>query len=62
MCHPASMTGLAALLNCDKATMTGLVDRVAKRDLVTRGVDKNDRHVSRVTLTEQGTELVERSR
>jgi DNA-binding MarR family transcriptional regulator len=58
--RPSSMTDLAALLNCDKTNITGLVDRVAKRDLVTRSVDQNDRRVSQVTLTEQGRELVER--
>jgi DNA-binding MarR family transcriptional regulator len=58
--RPSSMTDLAALLNCDKTNITGLVDRVAKRDLVARSVDQNDRRVSQVTLTEQGRELVER--
>jgi DNA-binding MarR family transcriptional regulator len=58
--RPSSMTDLAALLNCDKTNITGLVDRVAKRDLVTRSADPNDRRVSQVTLTEQGRELAER--
>jgi DNA-binding MarR family transcriptional regulator len=58
--RPSSMTDLAALLNCDKTNITGLVDRVAKRDLVMRSADPNDRRVSQVTLTEQGRELVER--
>lgn len=58
--RPSSMTDLAALLNCDKTNITGLVDRVAKRDLVTRRADPNDRRVSQVTLTEQGRQLVER--
>jgi DNA-binding MarR family transcriptional regulator len=58
--RPSSMTDLAALLNCDKTNITGLVDRVAKRDLVIRSVDPDDRRVSQVTLTEQGRELVER--
>lgn len=58
--RPSSMTDLAALLKCDKTNITGLVDRVAKRDLVTRSADQNDRRVSQVTLTEHGRELVER--
>lgn len=57
--RPSSMTDLAALLNCDKTNITGLVDRVAKRDLVTRRADHNDRRISQVTLTEHGRELVE---
>lgn len=57
--RPSSMTDLAALLNCDKTNVTGLVDRVAKRDLVTRSSDPSDRRVSQVTLTEQGRELVQ---
>jgi DNA-binding MarR family transcriptional regulator len=56
--RPSSMTDLAALLNCDKTNITGLVDRVAKRDLVIRGTDPADRRVSQVTLTDQGRALV----
>jgi DNA-binding MarR family transcriptional regulator len=58
--QPASMTHLAELLNCDKTNITGLVDRVAKRALVTRSIDQNDRRVSQVTLTRQGKQLVQR--
>ncbi len=54
------MRDLAELLNCDKTNVTGLVDRVAKRDLVKRSIHLADRRVTQVALTAQGEELVER--
>ncbi len=57
---PSSMRDLAELLNCDKTNVTGLVDRVAKRDLVKRSIHLADRRVTQVALTAQGEELVER--
>lgn len=53
---------LAARLHCDKTNVTGLVDRLERRDLVRRRPDPNDRRATRVHLTDQGTELVVRFR
>lgn len=50
---------LARLLELDKSSVTGLVDRAAKRGLVRRESSPDDRRVSRVALTESGRELVE---
>ncbi|WP_020670414.1 MarR family winged helix-turn-helix transcriptional regulator [Amycolatopsis nigrescens] len=61
---PREMTHgeLAVRLHCDKTNITGLVDRLERRELVRRRPDPDDRRVTRVSLTDQGTELVERFR
>ncbi|GAB3410614.1 MarR family winged helix-turn-helix transcriptional regulator [Flindersiella endophytica] len=51
---------LADLLHCDKTNVTGLVDRLERRDLVRRHLDDGDRRVTRVALTPAGAEVVER--
>lgn len=53
---------LAGRLHCDKTNITGLVDRLERRRLVRRRPDSDDRRVTRVGLTDQGTELVGRFR
>ncbi|SDI55578.1 MarR family winged helix-turn-helix transcriptional regulator [Nonomuraea jiangxiensis] len=45
---------LATLLHCDKTNVTGLVDRLQRRGLLTRQPDPNDRRMTRVRLTPQG--------
>jgi DNA-binding MarR family transcriptional regulator len=45
---------LATLLHCDKTNITGLVDRLQRRGLLTRQPDPDDRRMSRVHLTPQG--------
>jgi len=51
---------LAIGLGCDKTNITGLVDRVANRGFLERIGDEHDRRVTRVQITEQGHQLVER--
>jgi len=51
---------LAVELGCDKTNVTGMVDRVVMRGLVERIGDENDRRVTRVQVTEQGHQLVDR--
>ncbi|MBT2207442.1 MULTISPECIES: MarR family winged helix-turn-helix transcriptional regulator [Actinomadura] len=53
---------LAHRLNCDKTNVTGLVDRLERRGLVRRRPDPDDRRVTRVSLDDQGVELVARFR
>ncbi|ETK34343.1 MarR family winged helix-turn-helix transcriptional regulator [Microbispora sp. ATCC PTA-5024] len=48
---------LAALLHCDKTNVTGLVDRLERRGLLTRRPDAEDRRVTRVHLTAEGEAL-----
>jgi DNA-binding MarR family transcriptional regulator len=53
---------LATRLHCDKTNVTGLVDRLERRALVTRRSDPADRRVTQVSLTDDGAELVGRFR
>jgi DNA-binding MarR family transcriptional regulator len=48
---------LAARLGCDKTNVTGMVDRLVRRGLLTRETDPNDRRISRVVLTDEGKAL-----
>ncbi|MFI6900532.1 MarR family transcriptional regulator [Nonomuraea sp. NPDC050394] len=57
---PLSHGELATRMHCDKANVTGLVDRLERRELIRRRPDPSDRRVSLVSLTHCGTELVER--
>lgn len=45
---------LAGLLHCDKTNVTGLVDRLERRGLLSREPDPHDRRMSRVRLTAEG--------
>ncbi len=51
------MQELARHLGLDKSSMTGLVDRAERRDLVRRTVAAHDKRAFQVSLTEQGHEL-----
>jgi DNA-binding MarR family transcriptional regulator len=50
---------LAAALELDKSSVTGLVDRATARGLVTRVPSERDRRAVEVVLTDQGRALVE---
>ncbi|MFE6552245.1 MarR family winged helix-turn-helix transcriptional regulator [Streptomyces sp. NPDC057746] len=52
------MQELARHLGLDKSSMTGLVDRAERRDLVRRTASPHDRRAVLVALTPQGHELV----
>ncbi|AZQ40009.1 MarR family transcriptional regulator [Streptomyces cyaneochromogenes] len=49
-----SLGELATLLHCDKTNITGLVDRLQRRGLLTRQPDPDDRRMTRVHLTPEG--------
>ncbi|PSK88095.1 DNA-binding MarR family transcriptional regulator [Murinocardiopsis flavida] len=51
---PIGMTDLSRLLNLEKSSLTGLVDRVERRGLVARHRDTCDRRAWHVALTEEG--------
>ncbi|MFI9381999.1 MarR family winged helix-turn-helix transcriptional regulator [Kutzneria sp. NPDC052558] len=51
------MLELAGLLNVDKSSATGLVDRAEKRGLVRRVVPQHNRRAVLVSLTPQGQRL-----
>jgi DNA-binding MarR family transcriptional regulator len=57
---PLPMTELAALLGCDNSNVTGLIDRLEARGLVTRQPSAQDRRVKHVVLTAAGRRLRER--
>jgi MarR family transcriptional regulator, lower aerobic nicotinate degradation pathway regulator len=56
--HPA-INDLARLLQLDKSSVTGLVDRAEERGLVRRIPSTLDRRSVRVTLTAAGQELID---
>jgi DNA-binding MarR family transcriptional regulator len=56
---PASMSSLAATLTCDASNMTGIIDRLEKRDLVRREPRPSDRRVKNVVLTAEGERVID---
>ncbi|MFJ7949607.1 MarR family winged helix-turn-helix transcriptional regulator [Streptomyces sp. NPDC096354] len=52
--RPHGMAELARLFGVGKASLTGLVDRAAARDLVERSLVPGDRRVIQVVLTDTG--------
>jgi DNA-binding MarR family transcriptional regulator len=54
-----TMQALARLLDLDKSSVTGLVDRAEQRGLVRRTQAIDDRRMIRVTLTPSGRRLVD---
>jgi MarR family transcriptional regulator, organic hydroperoxide resistance regulator len=57
---PLSRRELAERLHCDPSNVTFLVDRLAKRRLVTRARAVNDRRINVLALTPAGIEVRER--
>jgi DNA-binding MarR family transcriptional regulator len=55
-----SMAQIARLLNLDKSSTTGLVDRAEKRGYVVRTISPNDGRSVLVTLTKDGRRVVSR--
>lgn len=51
---PRRMTELAALMDVEKAALTGLADRAERRGLLTRSASDTDRRAVLITLTEAG--------
>jgi DNA-binding MarR family transcriptional regulator len=52
-----SMMELAAFLELDKSSVSGLVDRAERRDLVRRTATPSDRRAVHVVLTDRGRKL-----
>ncbi|WCB96855.1 hypothetical protein DSM104299_05623 [Baekduia alba] len=61
MPRPMGMTELTGLLNVERSTMTGLVDRVERRELVKRAPDPKDRRAIQIALTPKGRRLAMKS-
>ena len=56
---PLRMRRIAELLQCDPSNVTGIVDRLAARGLVSREQDPGDRRVKRIALTPRGQEVAD---
>ncbi|WP_214104100.1 MarR family winged helix-turn-helix transcriptional regulator [Acrocarpospora catenulata] len=54
---PLGMSELSRLLHLEKSSLSGLVDRVERRDLVTRVGDPRDRRTCQAGLTPAGEQL-----
>jgi len=52
---------LCSLTLKDKPSMTRLIDKLERRNLVTRVADHNDRRINLIHLTETGTQLQKRA-
>lgn len=59
MAQPYGMGELGAMLGLAKSSLTGLVDRSARRGLLRREADPVDGRAVRVGLTEEGARLAE---
>jgi DNA-binding MarR family transcriptional regulator len=55
--NPKAMRSLSDYFMCDASTVTGLIDRLEARELVTRANHPTDRRVKLLTLTEKGSAL-----
>lgn len=51
---PAPMRDLAEWLHCDASNVTGIVDGLERRGLVTRKASPTDRRVKHLVLTDEG--------
>jgi DNA-binding MarR family transcriptional regulator len=54
------MSQLAGRMNCEPSNVTGVVDRMEKRGLVTREPDGRDRRIKLVTPTAEGRDVAGR--
>jgi DNA-binding MarR family transcriptional regulator len=57
---PTPMSELAGLMHCDNSNITGIVDRLESRALVTRQPATHDRRVKHLLVTEEGAAARER--
>jgi DNA-binding MarR family transcriptional regulator len=58
--EPGSIRELAERIGCDPSNLTGVVQRLAERDLIVIEPDPDDRRVKRIALSESGLETVHR--
>jgi DNA-binding MarR family transcriptional regulator len=56
--EPATSGQIAASLGVGLSTITGIVDRLAEQNMVSRREDPRDRRITRVVPTSSGAELV----
>ena len=61
VCQEASQNELGRQINIDAATTNGVVERLIKKQLIRSRIDPNDKRRVRLTLTDAGRQLVEKS-
>jgi DNA-binding MarR family transcriptional regulator len=54
---PLAMNQIASRLHCDASNITGIVDRLEARELVTRAVKPGDRRIKVIVLTAEGKRI-----
>jgi len=54
---PLGMTELSRILSIERSSLTSMVDRLERRDLVARTADPTDRRACQITLTDAGSSL-----
>ena len=57
-----TMSELSQVLSIDNSTITGLVDRLQKSGFVNRMASSKDRRISRIHVTPQGVEEIDRAK
>ncbi|MFD3508760.1 MarR family winged helix-turn-helix transcriptional regulator [Nocardia sp. NPDC058666] len=56
---PVAMRALAHTLACDASNITGIINRLEKRDLVRRETNPTDRRVTNLVITTEGERVVD---
>ena len=56
---PLGMTELSRILSIERSSLTSMVDRLERRDLVTRIADPKDRRACQIELTTPGRALAD---
>ncbi|MFE7721204.1 MarR family winged helix-turn-helix transcriptional regulator [Nocardia rhizosphaerihabitans] len=56
---PVAMRTLARVLSCDASNVTGIINRLEKRNLVRREASPSDRRVTRLVITPEGERVTD---
>ncbi|TCJ96629.1 MarR family winged helix-turn-helix transcriptional regulator [Nocardia alba] len=56
---PVAMRALAEIMSCDASNVTGIINRLEKRDLVRREASASDRRVTHLVITPEGERVTD---
>ncbi|MEV0061999.1 MarR family transcriptional regulator [Nocardia sp. NPDC050718] len=56
---PVAMRALAKILSCDASNVTGIINRLEKRNLVRREASPSDRRVTYLVITPEGEQVTD---
>ncbi|WP_241760274.1 MarR family winged helix-turn-helix transcriptional regulator [Thermoplasma volcanium] len=59
---PMSMAAIASLINVTPGWITGVVDKMEEKNLVTRNRDSTDRRIIKIAITDRGREVYENAK